>query len=215
MTRSKPREKADWVYRPDARATGGSAEADTLGTYEPIIKTLASGIESVQVPVLYDSRDHMTSTIRGSITTSADLATSARAEGRRAKILGYEGIMYVEPTQWAIGNLIALGVRVKKCTQDTLTGLAVVDPAESMWQFDVPSQQGPWTFANGYPFFVEERRVHYGFSDNQVFTVLRFRRKCRVSLAPNEMFAMWLELEPTSVNVRIQLWMRTLVSDEG
>lgn len=206
---------ADWVYRPDGRATGGSGEADNLGTYEGVIKTLSSGVESAQMPVLYDSKDHMTSTMRGSITTSSDLPNSARAEGKKACILGYEGIIYMEPTQWALGNLMAVGFRVGKQTQDTMTGLVTVDPALSMWVFDVPSQQGPWTFANGYPFFVEERRVHYGFSDNQAFTVLRFKRKCKVWLAPNECFGVWCEGENTSVNVRLQFWMRTLVHDEG
>lgn len=214
-TRKARMPKADWVYRPNGRNTGGSGNSDVLGSYEPQVLGMLTGVDQATVGILYDSADHMRSGVtENSQTANTNISSTARAEGKRARILGYEGIMYVEPSTWAVGNLIAMGVRIGKFEQDSLTGLVLVEAEYSMWEYNAPAMAGPNVYANGTP-WVEERRMHYGFSDNSVFTIMRFRRRCNVVLRPNECFAMWCELEATSVNTRIQRWMRTLVVDEG
>lgn len=208
----KSRRRADWVYRHHAYTPIGGA-ADSLGTYAPRIITQVSGIATAQSHVLYDSQNWLATSGQGGINTNAVLSRSGRAEGRNPTILATEGIIYVEPSTWAIGNLIAYGWRLGVWEQD-LTGVFSLDPQYSMWVESAPGPVcGQW--ANNGRNNAAERRIHYGFSDNQAFMVLRVKWRGRRILKPNECWGIYTELESTSVNVRQQFWLRSLVEDEN
>lgn len=217
-TPRKRRMRADWVYR--SHAYGPFNEAlDLLGTYEEDVVSQSSGIANAQSHVLYDSRDYIATQGTQGANFLADLPAyigpAGRAEGRNPTILRTEGIIYVEPSTWALGNLIAWGGRIGAFEQDG-TGVFSLDAAYSMWVNETTStfqQVGHW--ANNGRGNAWERRVHYGFSDNQQFVVIRVKWNGRRILKPNECWGLFTELESTSVTTRSQYWLRTLVSDES
>jgi len=220
-TATPKRRKADWVYRGNARigTDPDGSDADLLGTYEPFIFSHTTGPGNSQGHVLYDSQNWLASVGAGGADIGTGLRTlnrSARAEGRKPTMLAVEGIVYWEPTTWALGNLMAIGMRIGVFEQDPGTGNLLLDTAYSMWRDETGgslSTVGMW--ANNGRGNAWERRIHYGFSDNSVFTVARIRWHGRRTLMPNECFALYTELEATSVNTRTQAWIRTLVQDEG
>lgn len=221
-TRGRTKRRADWVYRPNARlvATYGVIDADVVGSYTGYIPAHGTGPGNAQGHVLYDSQNYLKALVGGPFAqpTSA-LPRAARAEGRNPTILAVEGIVYWEPSTWALGNLMAIGMRLGTFQQSPGTGSFLLDPGYSMW-IDEPAGAGsdlsvPALWANNGRGNAWERRIHYGFSDNQAFTVVRVRWRGRRTLKPDECFGLYTELEPTSVNTRTQFWLRTLVADEG
>jgi len=195
-------------------------DADLVGSYSGFIPAHLTGPANAQSHVLYDSQNYTRQVLGGQFGVGlGQLGRVARAEGRRPLILAVEGIVYWEPSTWALGNLMAIGMRLGVFEQDPGNGVFLVDAAYSMW-VDEPavassslSTVGDW--ANNGRGNAWERRIHYGFSDNQAFTVTRIRWRGRRALQPNECFGLYTELEPTSVNTRTQYWLRTLVADEG
>jgi len=210
--------RADWVYR--SHALGSFNEnLDLLGTYDGDIVSQSAGLANAQSHILYESRDNMAAQVVAGSAFHADvpafIGPAGRAEGRNPTILRTEGIIYVEPSTWVLGNLIAWAGRIGAFEQDG-TGVFSLDAAYSMWENETVGafqQVGHW--ANNGRGNAWERRVHYGFSDNQQFVVIRVKWNGRRILKPNECWGLFTELESTSVTTRSQYWLRTLVSDEG
>lgn len=124
-----------------------------------------------------------------------------------------EGIVYVEPTTWALGSLIAWGFRIGIFEQDPMSGAIGLDPSYSMWATGPGSgDPNPATWANQGRTNIHERRIHYGFSDNATFTVQKFRVPIGRRLQDHECLAVYFEGENTSVDIRTQWWLRTLVT---
>lgn len=210
------RRKADWVYRPDLRASDDLLDGDTWGSYEHTVKAQTSGVTNARSHILYDSVNRLASLTLGAGNGNAFVPRAARAEGRKPTILAVEGIVYVEPSTWAIGNLIAMGLRIGIFDQDPIDGAMIVEPDYTLWIAGLPTAGNTAAiWANQGRRNLWERRVHHGFSDNQTFIVVRVRWRGRRRLEPHEALVLYTELEPTSVNVRTQSWLRTLVIDEG
>lgn len=216
-----PKRRADWVYRHGGRPEATSVNAnDLLGTYDSSIVAHGTGVANAQGHILYDSQNYMRASVRETFGgVLSHVPRAARAEGRKPSILAVEGIVYWEPDTWALGQLMAIGMRVGVFEQDPGSGNILIDPEYSMWedaQYVAGSSLSTVVdWANNGRGNAWERRVHYGFSDNQAFTVLRVRWRGRRALLPNECFALFTELEGTSVNTRVQYWLRTLVADEA
>lgn len=205
--RRRSRRPSDWVYRSNGYAVNGFV-ADNLGTYEPTVFPVASGVGESRARILYDSSNYLTETARGG-AGPVQLGREARAEGRRTKVVEVDGILYVEPSTWAVGNLIALGWRIGVFDQDVSSGFISLDANYSMWESGGAYAAAQW--ANATRQNLAERRIHFGFSDNQQFFTARIRWRGRRLLAENECLALYLELESTSVNTRMQCWCRTRV----
>lgn len=206
------RPRPDWVYRNDARAVAGLGGSDDLGTYSVVVKALTSGVVNALGMVLYDSANRMQANVPAG-AGQGYLSRAARAEGRKPHIRAVEGLVYLEPTAWALGNLIAYGSRILIAEQDIDTGVPVLDAEYSMWANGLVTSASLW--ANQGRQNVQEKRLFYGFSDNQAFTVARYSWTGLRALEPHEALFLYMELETTSVNVRFQPFLRTLVSDEG
>lgn len=219
-TRRAPR---DWVYRSNAALLGvGTNANDQLGTYQELVMGHSTGVAQAQSHILYDSHDYMAELTRGGVGTGNTinaqgvLRREARAEGRKPCIHAVEGVIYVEPTVWAIGNLIALGARLGVFEQDT-SGVFLLDASYSMWTDQVlVLAEHVSKFANNRRNNAWERRWFMGWSDTRPFMVVKIRWRGRRYLESNECFGLFTELQSTSVNTRMQYWMRTLVSgDDG
>lgn len=217
----RPKRRADWVYRSSGHieSTAG-AGVDLLGTYDSNVLNHTSGTAASQGHILYDSQNYLRTPVRETFGgVLSHIPRAARAEGRKPTILAVEGIVYWEPSTWALGSLMAIGMRLGVFEQDPGSGNVLLDPEYSMWN------DGPYAAGGSLSKVVDwanngrnntwERRIHYGFSDNSVFTVVRVRWRGRRSLLANECFALYTELEGTSVDTRTQYWLRTLVADEA
>lgn len=215
-SRKARRPKADWVYRNNLLNAG--AYADGLGTYEPQVIAHSTGVINAQSHVLYDSHNYLSASRSATPLLGFGFTRShARAAGRKPTILAVEGIVYWEPSVWAAGNLMAIGMRIGAYEQD-VSGVFSLDPNYSMWVQQLGAgtdSTNPAYWANAGRQNAWERRVHYGFSDNSVFKVVRVSWRGRRVLNDNECWGLYTELEGTSVNTRTQYWLRSLVSDEG
>lgn len=221
---SRPRVRRDWVYRANSRLFGiGTAANDLLGSYEPLVTTVNSGVTNAQTRILYDSQNYLASISRGGIGSGGTVATvgvikgAARAEGRKPCIHAVEGIIHAEPTVWAFGNVMALGVRIGTFEQD-LTGVFSVDAEYSMWTngISIPGFQ-PADFANNTRNNAWERRTFKFFGDASTTPnmLIKVSWRGKKYLEANECFGMYLEVPSTAVNLRTQCWVRSLVADEG
>lgn len=210
------RVRPDWVYR--ANLTTGASPlnaSDVLGTYDFGVKAISTGASNAQVLWLYDSRNRMGSNVlRQSSTTFGYLAGSARAEGTRPKVHAVEGLIYVEPSTWAAGNLMAMGFRIGAYEQDPYTGLASLDPDYTMWNTSATQPQAAF-YANDRSFNMWESRNFKSFGDNGSIMVVRVRARLNWSLSANFGLGLYVEGELTSVNCRYQCWLRTLVTDSA
>lgn len=212
MRRNRP--KGDWVYRDDAERSDGGL--DDLGTYTDTIHIQGSGAAAAVVRVLYDSKQHIALHMKGtSILPTYVLPSAARTEGSRPLMLRVQGSIYVEPGTWALGNVLAAGLRIGKFEQDAETGDALVDADYSMWDAGGTTSVAQW--ANARPMNLWERRWHLSFGSDtpDPFINREINVKLRTRLAPHEMLGLYTELEPTSVAARWQMWLRTFVVDEG
>lgn len=215
--RFQPRKRADWVYRgpPTAGFTGGAVEQAHLASYTEVISTLNTGPANAQMRVLYDSVDRMAEVSYGNAGTTPQLLNrSRRAEGRNPLILATEFQLYMEPTTWSVGQLIALGWRLGAFEQDPGTGLLSINASYSMWVNGGPGED-PAAFAN-VKNWVKEGRFFLGFStDVAAQRNIHIRWRGRHRLRANEAWALYLESETTGVNLRTQPWGRALVVDES
>lgn len=213
-TRRRSSRRFDWVYRSDIRAAAAQPGSDRLGTYDGQIKSFSSGQANASSVVLYDSSMKMSGGTMAPGPGVGFYNRAGRAEGRKAQVKAVEGIVYLEPTMWALGNLIACGLRIAILEQDLVGGQGLVDAEYSMWTNGLQTQ--PSTWANQGRQNMWERRIHYGFAaDAPAFVVARVRWTGLRRLEPHEALYMYIELESTSVNVRSQWWLRSLVADEG
>lgn len=219
--RSFSKGNIDWVYRGEAGDIGLGADTGLMGSYSPIIRSLTTGESGVIALILYDSVDRQQTLIQGGAAGGQFpvLGREARAQGKRPRVFRVNGEVYCEPSTWASGNLMAVGWRLAWFEQDTLTGQFTVQAEYSMWApgTATPSDQ-PSTWAD-VP-FLKEQRVFKGYGDgsSQHFMVIPINWKSsRGSRAPSpkHCLGIWMEAEGTSVNMRVQPWVRSLISDEG
>lgn len=188
--------------------------SDTQGTYENTVKSLTTGSANAQGLILYDSRNRLSALSVGNAGGIGKIAMSARAEGKRPLCLMTVGTIYIEPATWAIGNIMGIGMRIGAFEQTADTGLILTDAQYSMWS-SLNYQQSA-TFANMRRTNLWERRVFKGFSTNSgTILIVNVKARFRIWLAENECLALYLEGETTSVNIRYQMWLRTLISDDG
>jgi len=208
---ASPRRKADWVYRGDAALDDGST--DDLGTYSAQIITIPSGQATRSAFVLYDSQNY-TRQVFGPSGAPSYGSRAYRAEGARPLILRVQAEIYMEPTVWAVGNIIAQGFRILVDEQDPVTGLLLQNPSYTMWAPNVAGHN-PAEFANerNWPW---ERRVYKVFNLNSdSHRDFRIDIPMRRRLLPHQALWLYTEGESTGVNVRMQIFARSLVVDEG
>lgn len=210
------RTPTDWVYRSNAYASNDGAPwtYDQLGTYEHSVRSLTSGHPTAQALWLVDSSNHYHTISFVNATVMGAQNGAARPEGKRTKVLAVEGLLYLEPTTWAVGNLMAMGVRIAALEQDINTGLASVDPDMTMWAnaLQGPGRASASVYANDRQLTMYERRQFKAFTSNsEALMVMHIRARINWTLQAHHGLALWLEAESTSVNMRYQTWFRTLV----
>jgi len=217
MMRTK-RERTDWVYRSDMYGLrdGGNVGGQSLdGTYDWDVRSLTSGQATAQVLWLVDAADRELSLAAVADATATLQSRAAKPEQKRTQVRAVEGVIYFEPTTWAVGNLMAIGVRIAAFEQDINTGQAVVDGSYTMWRragANGPERMAASIYANDRQLNMYERRMWKAFaSNNEALMVMKIRARLRWSLPSHHGLALWLEGENTGVNVRYQTWLRTLV----
>lgn len=207
--------RADWVYR--------GWETDEGGT--PILDQMSYGVEARSIAasgsaiaMLYDSHDYMLQAVGGGAGAgvAGHLPYSARAEGRKATCLRVQGMLSYEASTWAAGSRLELGWRLGVFEQAADTGLVLLDVAYSMYTSSTLKDQ-PAVWANDQATHIAERRIRFEFSAGNEASLrtqkldISFKRRLR----SHECLALYLELPATSVGIRYQTWLRTLVQDEG
>lgn len=220
--KSKGLPKADWVYRQHGIRTDTGVQVDSLGTYDEVQVILPSGVQNAQSHILYDS--HVQIGMQTAAGTQTPAGTpiryvnrAARAEGSRATILRTQGIIVVQPDGWVLGNVIALGWRIGAWEQDT-TGVFTLDAAYSMWVRQVATPfDPPAMWANFHRLNAREGRVFREFNSTQVSPLfpVYINWRGRRRLDPKDCWGIYTEGAPTSIQIRQQFWLRTLVVDEG
>jgi len=214
--------KATWVYRGFA---GQFLPAQTVTldneTYAATIFTLPSS-SGFQAFSLYDSHQYAEIALVGNTGVGqgfAGLNASARPGGSRARCLAVAGEVRYEPSAWAIGNQIHLGFRIGILEQDQADGAYIGVPGYSMWNGAAWSDQAAQS-AQGMQNLWEDRRFHAFNAETtspifskQVF--VRLNGGKGVTLSPKYGLSFGMETDAASVGTRVQLWLRTLVVDEG
>jgi len=201
--------KADWVYRPDAFVEGG--DPDELGTYDSSLRTVVSGQAGRAAFCLYDSQNVQLQ--RMTSVAANYLRKTGRAEGRAPLMLRVQGHMYLEPTIWAVGNIIAQGFRILIEEQDPVTGLMIQNSSYSMWAGVAGSH--PAMFANEKNYMYDARIYKVFNLNSDSHRDWRIDVRMRRRLQPHQALWLYTEGESTGVNVRLQMYLRTLVVDEG
>jgi len=208
------RKHTDWVYR--ANVPGLTVAplniGDNLGTYDFSVRGLTTGVANAQALWLVDAADKEQSVYRSAPGAAGIQSMAAKPEGPRTKVLAVEGIIYFEPSTWAAGNLMAMGVRIMAIEQDIVTSVALVDSDMTMWNTTSAGfQDAASRYANDKQLNMYEQRMFKSFGDNGSIMVMRIRARINWTLQSRHGLALWLEGESTSVNVRYQTWLRTLV----
>jgi len=205
----RKREQWDWVYRSRMVGFPPFNAADTQWTYGPQIRAIASGPAESLAFVLVDSYNYAQARMglnAASVTTL--LRPAAVAEPRRTTVRAVQGQLYAEPSTWALGSFIGLGMRIIKAEQ-AHTGEALLAATYSMWADLVPDDCA--TFANQAT-MLRERRFDTTFAAGQPNAFnLRFGWSGRTTLRPEEGLFLYIELDGTSVDLRTQTWFRSLV----
>lgn len=207
--RAAPARKMDWVYRSGGYSANDYVQ-DGLGTYGPLVTAINSGPANANARILYDSRNYLRE-FAFSAAGPVALGREARAEGRKPQMAMVEGWVYLEPSAWAIGNVAAMGMRVGVYEQSVIDGFISVDANYSMWADGPAESAAMW--ANAQRQNVLERRIWWGFGDNSAVRTVYFRQRVNRYLSDNECLAIYFEVPNTSVNVRMQCWLRTLVGE--
>lgn len=211
---------ADWVYRDNVFDEAG-ALVNAGASYSNTEVSIAAGAPATRVQILYDSHNYMKQGVQLAAGAMVPFGSQGRAEGGRATILGYEGMVAMRPSTWAAGSAIRLGFRVGVWEQDADLGLVLVDPVYSMWGNFANTALNASAWANNRE-WVEERRIYKTFAsaNDQALFCTYFRRRCRRRLRPHKCFAIWGEVNNAAgtvggVTTLCTYWLRTLVSDEG
>lgn len=212
--RRRARRSFDWVYRPDIWDESGN-QVDSRGTYSPIIKSLTVGPSNALGLILYDSEERLTAGAAWTANNAPrQLIRAARAEGRRPFIKMVTGQFYVEPSAWAAGNVVALGMRIGIFEQTSDTGAIGIQSTYNMWSQTAANPWQPANFANDRKSRLWETRVMKTFNASTANSwVIPIRASINRTLGPEECLAIYLEGESTSVNMRLQSWLRTLIAD--
>lgn len=203
----------DWVYRSNQYTnTTPATISDTLGTYDANVRTLTTGVATANTLVLVESQNRILHVTAGPAVNQMSIGGGqARPDDKGRKCLRVQGHIYIEPSTWAIGNIMAIGVRIGAFEQD-LTGVASVDALYTMWNNNTPSVPAAY-WSNQGRTTLWSRRFYKGFSANdQTIMVVQVNAKINCRLNPHEALMLWLEGESTSVNMRYQTWLRTWVS---
>lgn len=204
--------RADWVYRPNVHDAAG-ALVDDFGTYEPTVKVLLPGDPAAIAAVLYDSHNYINpSTQAGNVPRP--VPSSGRAEASRALIKAVQGTVIFRPSTWALGSVWRLGMRFGIFEQDPNSGAFLIDPLYAMWSLPTLNNVKPAVWANDRK-WQHERRSALTFSDNSQIWVWNFRFRVNRRLNPNECYGIYTATQSDSVNLIMQMFFRTLVSDEG
>lgn len=215
--------RADWVYRSNSLAQApGNPYADSLGTYSPATITQATGINNALSHVLYDSQNYFGDQAVGGVLAAVGspyrtLPRAARAAGKRATILRTVGIVNIITSDWSLGNVAALGMRIGAFEQ-AMTGVFSIDPDYSMW---VDGPTVPVTMVTEWADFRRtnrwERRILRPFNNSVLSPIWQIpvNWKGRATLDPKDCWGMYTEAESTGVTLRLQFWLRSLVVDEG
>lgn len=228
--RSAPqrRPKADWVYRGADYIPGDPADNDwleenpDLASYGHSVQGVTAGLNGAAAWILYDSMNRRaqllnTFSTAGGWDTVALLPRAARAEGRNPLILATEGQLLIRPSTWALGSLMAFGLRIGIFEQDPSDGLLLLDAEYHMRNAFAGStgHSQAATWANDR-MWVWERRYYVTFDSTRPAALnLDIRWRGRRTLKPHQCFAIYCEADSASVNLTVQRWMRTLVVDEG
>lgn len=205
------RPRPDWVYRSNAIRSDGTA--DLLGTYKWPTFSVTSGKANASILMLYDSQNYLRQPVN-TLTGSFFLAQSGRAEGAKPLCLRVQGQIYSRPSTWALGNVLAYGLRILVVEQDPETGLGTIDADFGMWQPTVAGKEGTWRNPQQ---IVWEKRYWRSYSSNETSPslILPIDVRMRRRLKSNEALALYMETADTSVTAVFQMWLRTLVVDEG
>lgn len=217
----RARVAADWVYRPNYQLADGTI-IDDLGTWDPLSGTLLAGLANANFHVLYDSHNRFAQLqSQGLAPGISYMPNAARAEATRPKIMRVQGVIHYRPTAWAIGNILHWAVRFGIFEQDPQSGSVLIDPSFHILNA-APIAGAPMlraaTWANDRNWQRQFNRSH-SFGDNgQTWTLfVNFAVNRRID--PNECYGIYMEASgggyASSVNMFYQLWLRTLVSDEG
>jgi len=205
----RKREQWDWVYR--SRMVGFSPfnAADTLWTYGPQIRAISSGVSSSLAFVLVDSYNYIQSRIGLNAASAATMLRPAAApEPRRTTIRAVTGQMYIEPSTWALGSFVGVGMRIVKAEQ-AHTGEALFAAGYSMWADVAPDDAATWA---NQATNLRERRWDTTFAAGQPNAWnLKMGWSGRTTLRPEEALFLYVELDGTSVDLRTQTWFKSLV----
>lgn len=215
--RKTRRPRADWVFRGNIHDVTGALVED-LGTYVSSTTDLTAGEGNALGKILYDSHNYIKSAIvsAGAPGSSYTFASSARAEGGRARIHRVRGSVFVRPTTWTIGSFFRLGFRFGMFEQDAVAGTILVDPLYNMWLATNATDNAPSRWANDRAWQHERREFKVFATGNEtVGWNFRFNFPVNRSLRPDQCYAVYMETIVSSATLQVQRWLSTLVSDEG
>lgn len=210
------RSKPDWVYRGNIYASDGGT-IDGGGSYVAHTNLVTQGGAGATALILYDSHNYVKLGVATlGAGTILPMSQAGRAEGGSAFIHRVQGTIMAAPSVWAVGSQYRLGMRFGVFEQDPAVGLLLIDPSYNMWTPAANIDVAPATWANDR-MWSRERRVVQTFDDNDQIWSWNFNFKVNRKLNPNQCYACYIETSstPASVNLFIQPWLRTLVSDEG
>lgn len=224
--------RADWVYRGGKYLLAGDIVNDEeereSGTYYApfTLASSSSGVpsEGATAQVLYDSEEYMGSRYApGQVPASGQWNNYAiNAQARPDAVEGGPLIhavdvnFHVFNSTWATGWVLYLGVRVIVAQQDPLTGLALLDPAYSMWQDVAGLTAQPATWANGRDNCWEDRitKVFRTSDGGQLAFYYKARPRFKRRLKADEGLFLYFETHPSSGDIGlINPFCRTLVTD--
>lgn len=211
--RDRTRPRSVWVYRGLERDAAGVTVGDQE-TYASTVFSIPSA-SGFQAFCLYDS-DNFVAAIAGASGAGRIINATARPKGEKPRITAVAGQVFVEPSAWAVGNLIQMGFRIGVLEQDPLDGAFIGIPGYSMWGAVVADQAAQHSAGIHNLWETRIKRAFDNSITNPVFTFnifAKFRRG--ITLSPRHGLSFGLETPAGSVATRVQLWLRSLVSDDG
>lgn len=214
----RKRMRADWVYRGNVWLSDGSL-GDGRASYHSSPTSVPTGSSNAAGKVLYDSYNYLQESV-GVVPIGAQLNRAARAEARKPFIHRVAGHIVVQPSSWAVGNILQVAAAVIIAPQEATSGAPLVDSDFSLWSFNTGDPQvAPNVYAN-WTNVIAIRRMHRAFSDNGAMFVMPVNCRVRRSLSTEQCIFLYFEASDLSggggsINCTIIPWLRTLVSDEG
>lgn len=193
-------EKRDWVYTNDGYTA--SSFNQTSGVAGAFAQPLCYSQGAKRVGVQGDLYGAPGATdYRGGYSFPAD---------RRQKVYAFDGLLMVEPTTWAIGNVLMPGARLIIGDMGPEDNSLLEEADYSMWTNGtlVPIQE----WANDRR-KLAEWRGYRGFGDNGAPMMMRMRWSSRTGRVLEERQAvfLWLEAASAGVNMRMRLFSRLLM----